>query len=81
MEKSYKILRVNEDTKTITVMLRVNGKELQQDVDYVGTKKEFKDIIKQHLDKLAADLKDRADEITEKAPDFDFVIGQEMIIE
>lgn len=81
MEKSYTILRINEDIKTITVMLKANGFELQQDIPFVDTKEEFEDAVKYHLDKLESDLTERAKETETKAPDFEFTIGKEVVVE
>lgn len=59
MEKAFDILRINKLEGTITVLLKLGEKTLQQDIEVAN----FMDMghineqIQFHLDKLEADLK------------------------
>lgn len=59
MEKAFDILRINKLEGTITVLLKLGEKTLQQDieVDNFMDMGHINEQIQFHLDKLEADLK------------------------
>lgn len=79
--KSYRIVRLNQEYSTVTVLLNVDGKTLQQDVEV----KDFDDAdaIKQlvipHLDKLEEDLKQNQPE--QASGEVEALIDQEFVVE
>ncbi len=58
MEKSYRLLRINKEEMTLTVMLKYGDKELQQDVvvENFTDLKMINEEIGKHLDKLQEDM-------------------------
>lgn len=56
--KSYTLLRINDSVNTLTVMMDVDGNELQQDIDSAGITDQasLTAAVTPMIDKLAQDL-------------------------
>jgi hypothetical protein len=83
MELAYTIIRINQDLSTVTVMLKVGEKTLQQDVevkDFDNVAQIQEDIV-QHVYKLADDVQVAAKSEKPVKPALENLLDHEVSVE